>query len=164
MTTSAGEPIGCLVPPTERPQQTQPSTLNTQPMPDTSTKGQFLELRAKGWSFHRIAARINVPAPTLLDWYRQHRADLRAMHAMEIEAIQEKVLLSHEEQLTRLGKELDRVEKELANSKINWMEADRLYHLAALLRSEIRKERIPQADLEQTIATPASSAPVPAAY
>ena len=121
-------------------------------MYDTSTKGQFLELRAKGWSLARIAAQINVAQRTLVDWNRQHRPEMIQLRAMELEAFQDKLQLTHEEDLARVKKELDRVDAELAKRKIEFVETEDLYGYAAKLRAEIRKVSIPRSKLDEVIA------------
>ena len=82
-------------------------------MHSTDTNGKFLELRAKGWSLARIATQIGVSKRTLVNWQHQHRQELRLLRAVELEALQEKILASHKAQLTRLAGRLEAVEIEL---------------------------------------------------
>jgi transposase-like protein len=81
-------------------------------MYDIDTKSQFLELRAKGCSLSRIAERLKVSQRTLVDWNRQEHEQIRTLRAIEWEALQEKILATHEQELVRLKKELDRLEAE----------------------------------------------------
>src|SRR5215470_6202991 len=73
---------------------TKPSTV----MYDTDTKSQFVELRAKGWSLSRIAKRLNIAQRTLVDWNRQEHEQIRALRAIECEALQGKILGTHKQQ------------------------------------------------------------------
>src|SRR5262245_13022575 len=50
-------------------------------MHSTETVNQFLNLRAQGWSFARIAHHFNVSKPTLLDWSHKHQSELDAVKA-----------------------------------------------------------------------------------
>src|SRR5580765_608072 len=50
-------------------------------MHSTETINQFLNLRAQGWSFARIADHLHVSKPTLLDWSNKHQSELEAMKA-----------------------------------------------------------------------------------
>jgi hypothetical protein len=111
-------------------------------MHPTDTKSQFIELRAKGWSLARIAARLNVSPRTLVDWNRQAQTELRTLRALEIEALQEKLLATHEQELTRLGQQLQRIEDEVAQRKLQFVDTEDLFRLSSLLRSEIRKVRL----------------------
>jgi Homeodomain-like domain-containing protein len=108
-------------------------------MYDTETKGQFIELRAKGWSLSRIAERLNIAQRTLVDWNRQEHEQIRALRAIECEALQEKILATHEQELVRLKKELDRLEAELGKRTVEYVSTENLYRLSALVRAEIRK-------------------------
>jgi hypothetical protein len=108
-------------------------------MYDTETKSEFLELRAKGWSLSRIAERLKVAQRTLIDWNRQEHEQIRVLRAIECEALQEKILATHEHELVRLQSELDRLEAELATRTVHYISTENLYRLSALVRAEIRK-------------------------
>lgn len=108
-------------------------------MYDADVKNQFLELRAKGWSLARIARRLKIAQRTLVDWNRQEHQQIRTLRAIELEALQEKILATRKQELTRLKLELDRLEFELATRNVEYVSTENLYRLSALLRSEIRK-------------------------
>ncbi len=108
-------------------------------MYDADTKNQFLELRAKGWSLGRIAERLKVAQRTLVEWNRQEHEQIRTLRAIEFEALQEKILATREQELTRLKLELDRLESELTKRTVGNISTENLYRLSALLRGEIRK-------------------------
>ena len=121
-------------------------------MYDTDTKSQFLELRAKGWSLARIAERLKVAQRTLVDWNRQEHEAIRTLRAIEIEALQEKILATREQDLTRLKQELDRLEQELAKRNVECISTENLYRLSAWMRAEIRKVCLNQPLVEDAIA------------
>jgi hypothetical protein len=127
-------------------------------MHSTDTKSQFIELRAKGWSLARIAAHLNVCQRTLVDWNCQSQTEIRALRAVELEALQEKILATHEQELTRLTQHLQRLEEEMAKRELECVETKDLYRLSSLVRAEIRKVRL---EPELLPASPASGA-VPA--
>ena len=54
-------------------------------MYDMEIRTRFIELRAKGWSIKRIAARLRVAPRTLVDWNRQDKDSIRTMRALESE-------------------------------------------------------------------------------
>ena len=121
-------------------------------MYDTDTKNQFLELRAKGWSLARIAETLKVAQRTLAVWNRQEHEQIRTLRAIELEALQEKVLATREQELTRLKQELDRLETELAKRTVEFVSTENLYRLTALMRGEIRKACQPPLAVEDAIA------------
>lgn len=105
----------------------------------TDTKSQFLELRAKGWSLARIAEHLKLAQRTLVDWNRQEHEQIRTLRAIELEALQEKILSTREQELLRLKQELDRLEQELTKRSVEVVSTENLYRLVALIRAEIRK-------------------------
>jgi hypothetical protein len=122
-------------------------------MYDTDTKGQFIELRAKGWSLARIAERLKVAQRTLVDWNRQEQEQIRGLRAIELEALREKILATREKELTRLKQELDRLDAQLAKRTVEFVSTENLYRLSALLRGEIRKISEPPLPAEEAMAS-----------
>lgn len=108
----------------------------------TDTKSRFIELRAKGWSLARIAAHLDVAKRTLVDWNQHAQAEIRALKAVELEALQEKLLASHEAELTQLTAHLQRVETELAGRTLEIVSTEHLYRLAAQLRQQLQHARV----------------------
>lgn len=116
-------------------------------MHSTDTKSQFIELRAKGWSLARIAAHLKISTRTLVDWNRQAKDEIRVLRALELEALQEKILATHEQELTRLAEHLQRLEQETARRDLKFVETENLYRLSSMVRAEIRRVRLtPQVD------------------
>ncbi len=108
-------------------------------MYDTETRTSFIELRAKGWSIKRIAARLKVAPRTLVDWHRQDQDTIRTLRALELEAIQEKILATREQELQMLKNNLDTIHEQIALKDHRYTSLENLYRLAALVRAEIRK-------------------------
>ena len=65
-------------------------------MKDQETQQRFIELRAQGLSYARIAQELNVCKRTLIHWSRKFQFDLQNRCAIEREALQEQVLASRE--------------------------------------------------------------------
>jgi transcriptional regulator with XRE-family HTH domain len=108
-------------------------------MYDTDTRTRFIKLRAKGWSIKRIAARMKVSARTLVEWSRQDRETIRTLRAIELEALQEKILDTREQELRTLQSQLTAIEEQISLRPHQFVSLENLYRLAALLRTEIRK-------------------------
>ncbi len=108
-------------------------------MYDTETRTAFIELRAKGWGLKRIAARLKVAPRTLVDWNRQEKDNIRTLRAIELEALQEKILASREQELQTLKNSLDTIQQQIAMKDHKYISLESLYRLAALVRAEIRK-------------------------
>src|SRR5205085_7917702 len=110
-------------------------------MHSNKTKDQFVELRAQGLSLSRIASQLHVSKPTLVKWNHDFEHRLRSLRAIELEALQEKILAVHEEDLARLASHQKAVERELAARKLTAVPTEKLFHLAALLRQQLQKTR-----------------------
>ena len=59
-------------------------------MKDQKTKEKFVELRAEGLSFDKIAQRINVSKPTLLTWNKELNTRIEELKSIRYEEILEK--------------------------------------------------------------------------
>jgi len=111
-------------------------------MHPTDTKNRFIELRAKGWSLARIAAHLDVAKRTLVDWNQHSQTEIRTLKAVELEALQEKLLASHEAELTQLNDHLQRIETELVKRSLVVVSTENLYRLAAQLRRQLQQTRL----------------------
>lgn len=111
-------------------------------MHPTETHDRFIELRVQGWSLERIAADLHVAKRTLIEWQRQYQRDIAGLRALELEALQDRILASHEQELTRLAARLNHVESILDQRKLECLSTEFLCCLAGALRSQIRRQRI----------------------
>ena len=68
-------------------------------MYDTETRTRFTELRGQGWSIERIADRLKVAPRTLIEWNRRNNDQIRTLRTLEVEALQEKIPATREQEL-----------------------------------------------------------------
>jgi len=109
-------------------------------MKDQETHHRFIELRVQGWSLSRIAAEIHVSKRTLVEWNRQFENEIVELKSVELEALHERILASHEEELARLAQHLNRIESVLAKRNLDCLSTESLFCLAATVRSQIRRQ------------------------
>ena len=105
-------------------------------MKDTETIDRFIELRAQGWSFSRIAAELNVHKNTLLAWSRKHQHRIHNLRALEIESLSEQFKISRQTCLEALADDVRRIRDELSRRDLKDIPTARLVSLAAALRAE----------------------------
>src|SRR3954468_11316330 len=103
-----------------------------------TTINQFIDLRSQGFSLARIADQLGLSKRTLIDWNREHQADITALRALELEAFHEKILASHEQELSRLAACQSKIDEELAKRSLETLPTDKLFRLSLLVRREIR--------------------------
>ena len=100
---------------------------------------RFIELRAQGWSFNRIADEIGVSRCTLIAWSRKHQHRLRNLQAVETEALAEQCKVSARHSMQALAASLRRLEDELAGRDLHDIPTARLVLLIAALRTQVAR-------------------------
>lgn len=76
-------------------------------------KEEFVQLRAKGWSYQRIARKLKVSKSTLSNWRAELEEEIASLKAMELEALQERYWMGKEGRIKLLGEQLKAIQKEL---------------------------------------------------
>jgi hypothetical protein len=105
------------------------------------TKNRFIILRSQGWSISHIAEHLHVSRPTLIKWNEDYRCLIKSLRAVELEALHESVLASHQTEIDRLTKQQQAIAAELSNRKLSDVSTEKLFALDAILRSQIQKLR-----------------------
>jgi transcriptional regulator len=75
-------------------------------MIDSDKKMKFIELRARGWSFDRIASEIGVSKPTLMKINKKYAARIAEAKRIVLEEAQEKHYLSALKKIELYGNRL----------------------------------------------------------
>ena len=109
-------------------------------MKDQQTKERFMELRAQGWSFARIAKELKVSKQSLISWSRELALQIANLKAIELEALQEKYLLLKRQRMEFFGEKLKAIAEELARRNLKDVPIDKLFDLLAKYESLITKE------------------------
>ena len=98
-------------------------------METIETKRRFIELRAKGYSFDKIAKELGKAKQTLLDWSRDLDQEIAQAKALELDSLYESYGLYKEARLKTLGEILSKLKKELDNRDLTDLPTDRLLDL-----------------------------------
>lgn len=106
-------------------------------MHGAETRAQFAKLRAQGLSLARIAVELHVAKTTLVAWNRELQSELRSPRAVELRALQERLL--PEEEVLRCTMFLRAVEQELASRPLRELSTGELQRFAALLRERLNE-------------------------
>lgn len=109
-------------------------------------KTQFVELRAKGYSFSRIAKKLRVSKSTVTEWNEELAEQVARLRAQELEAIQEKYALQKEARLKALGQHLGALEKELAKRDLSQVPTEKLLELILKYHRQAKEERVEPVD------------------
>jgi hypothetical protein len=99
-------------------------------MKDQAVKEQFVEFRARGWSFYRIAKELKVSKQSLVNWSRELSLEIRNRRAIEHEALLEQYALTREGRIEFLGDLVKKLREELASRSLASVSTERLVDLS----------------------------------
>jgi IS30 family transposase len=111
-------------------------------METTEQKERFIELRAKGYSFDRIAQELGKAKQTLIDWSKELQEEIANLKALELEALYEKYYLLRETRLQTFGEMLQKIKKEAEKRNLKDVPTDKLLDLLLKYNAVVREEII----------------------
>jgi transposase-like protein len=107
------------------------------------TKHRFIELRAKGYSYDKIALELNKAKQTLIDWSRELKEEIEIRKATELELIYESYFLLKKSRLQSLGDILLRIETEIGQRSLSTIPTDKLLDIYLKYSNQIKAELEP---------------------
>lgn len=107
-------------------------------MKDQAVKDKFVELRARGWSFDRIAKELQVSKQTLINWSRELVLEIRNQRAIEYEALLEQHAMTREKKIEALGLILKRMREELETRSLTTIPTQKLLEGILKLIGEVK--------------------------
>lgn len=111
-------------------------------MGDLKDKEKFIELRAKGWTFDKIAKELHKRKATLIDWSKELESEIANRKAIELEALYEKHYLLKEQRIEKLGNLLNKIINEIENRNLKDIPTNKLFDLLLKYNKEIKEEMI----------------------
>lgn len=105
-------------------------------------KEQFIELRAKGYSFAKISEQINVSKPTLIQWSQDEATfrNINNLRALHLDELQEKYAISKQHRIEVFSELLERIKAELATRDLTELSTVRLVSLHIRLLDAVRRD------------------------
>ena len=104
------------------------------------TKERFIELRAKGWSFDKIAKETGKAKQTLIDWSKELQDEIANRKALELETLYETYYLQRESRLQTFGAMLTKIKEEVMSRDLSDVPTDKLLDLFLKYNNQIREE------------------------
>ena len=104
------------------------------------TKERFIELRAKGWSFDKIAKELGKAKQTLIDWSKDLQDEIANRKALELEALYESYYLLKENRLQTFGAMLTKIKEEIEGRNLSNVPTDKLLDLFLKYNSQVKEE------------------------
>ena len=105
-------------------------------------KAKFIHLRAKGYSFAKIAKELGVSKSTLSNWSQELEEQIAKAKAMELEALQEEYYILKEGRIKLLGEQLRAIQQELNGRDLSKVNTDRLMELQLKYFGELKEEYV----------------------
>jgi transcriptional regulator len=106
------------------------------------TKQQFIELRARGYSFDKIAKELGKAKQTLVDWSKELQEEIANRKALELEALYESHYLLKENRLQTFGAMLTKIKAEVERRDLSDVPTDKLLELLLKYNSQVRDELV----------------------
>jgi IS30 family transposase len=106
------------------------------------TKERFIELRAKGWSFDKIAKELGKAKQTLIDWSKELQDEIANRKALELEVLYESYYLLKENRLQTFGVMLSKIKKEIESRDFSDVPTEKLLELLLKYNSLVKEEII----------------------
>ena len=105
-------------------------------------KSRFIHLRAKGYSYARIAEELSVSKTTLVNWNTELEAEVAAARSVELEALQEQYYLLKEGRIRLLGEQLKAIQTEISKRDLSEVKTDKLMDLELRYFTELKGEYV----------------------
>ena len=111
-------------------------------METVDTKQRFIELRAKGYSFDKIAKELGKAKQTLIDWSKELQDEIANLKALELEALYESYFLLKENKLQTFGGLLNKLRDEVLSRDLSDVPTDKLLDLFLKYNNQVNEEII----------------------
>jgi len=106
----------------------------------TETKQRFIELRAQGYSFEKIAKEMGKSKQALIDWSKELSEEIANIKAMELEALYEKHFLLKEHRIKDFACLLNSIKTELGSRDLSDISTDKLLDLFLKYQEALKTE------------------------
>ena len=105
-------------------------------------KHRFVVMRAKGYSYARIARELGVSKGTLTSWNAELEGEVARVRAMELEALQEEFFLLKEGRIRLVGEQLKAIQAEIGKRDLSEIKIDKLLELQLRYFGELKGEYV----------------------
>ncbi len=115
---------------------------NTDGLGKEEQKSRFIHLRAKGYSYTKIAKELKVSTSTLTNWNQELQEEIAQAKAMELEALQEEYFILKEGRIRLLGEQLKAIQDEISGRDLSKVSTERLMDFQLRYFGELKTEYV----------------------
>jgi len=109
-------------------------------MKDIKVKEKFIQLRAEGLSFDRIAQELETSKPTLMKWAKEFENEISELMFIEFESLFERFKMLRIERVRCYGEQLELIREALKEKDLKDVSATKLLDMALMLEDRIQGE------------------------
>lgn len=109
-------------------------------METVKEKQKFVELRARGYSYDKIAKELGKAKQTLIDWGAELRYEIANLKAVELEELYTKYFMLKENRLQTFGELLAKIKQEAVKRDLSDLPTEKLLELLLKYSGRINEE------------------------
>ena len=108
----------------------------------TELKHDFIELRAKGYSYRKISKKLDVSIGTLSSWRQELEGEIATLKAEELDALYERYYMTKQKKITQLGRQLKAMQKELRSRDYSDIPTEKLLDMQLKVYQALEEEKV----------------------
>jgi transcriptional antiterminator len=103
---------------------------------------QFIELRAKGYSFQKLSDELGISKPTLIEWSKNSdiSRDIQNQRTLLVDDLQERYAITRRHRIALFGEFLDKAKDELNKRDMSDIPTDRLITMVIKLSDTLKAD------------------------
>ena len=101
---------------------------------------KFIQFRADGLAYEKIAVRMGISKWTLINWGKKYESEIAELKSERLEALQEQYCISVESKVKMWGRIVNDLKAELDNSRLRKVAPDKLFNM--LLKAQAKLEQV----------------------
>lgn len=109
-------------------------------MKTTDKKAEFIELRAQGLSYSKIAAQLHISKGTCTNWERELKAQIQELKADKLGELYTLYAMDRESRIKRVGDALQRIDGALEQKDLTQIPAGDLLKLKLKYEEQLKGE------------------------
>ena len=111
-------------------------------MKSTEQKAQFIELRAAGQSYSKIADALHISKSTCTAWEKELAQEIADRERERLQELYSAYNMTKQHRITRIGEQLNQIDAALAQKDLTELPADKLLELKLKYQRELKAEYI----------------------
>lgn len=109
-------------------------------MKSEKIKEKFIELRAQGLSFDKIAKKLKMSKQTLITWSKELYREIHNLKTLELEVLYEKYYFLKRNRIELFGEQLKAIKEELQKRDFSKISTERLLELLPRYYGHLKEE------------------------